>query len=310
MVYLTKEIYAIPILLSIGIAFLGSYATVTTYEQFRLSSKVNKSKVFNSSFLLVLTAVCLGGVTIWAMHFIGMNSVILVNPETNEIVTIEFKILQTIVSLVVVLILAYVGLYISSRNKVFTKDKTDAIEQFIRDARDLTIKEIRTMRSKYDLLISLLTEDLKSLVIGGVIGAAGVCIMHYVGMDGVVFEGYIEWDGGIIFASVLIAVIAATAGFWILFRLLSLFPYVELLRGACAVIITVAVNGMHYTGMAAASYVYVPGKNMDISATELIDQSTAMYGALLASIVVVSFVFILAVADLRTWYETISNYTL
>ena len=301
-IYLTKEVYAIPILLSIGIAFLGSYATVTVYEQFRLSSKINRSKVFNSSFLLVLTSVCLGGVTIWAMHFIGMNAVILVNPETNEVVPIQFQILQTIISLVVVLILAYAGLYISSRNKVFTKDKTDAVEQFIKDSRDMSIKEIRSMKSKYDLLISLLTEDLKSLVIGGVIAATGVCVMHYVGMAGVVFEGYIEWNAGIVFASVLIALVAATAGFWILFRLLSLFPYIEVLRGVCAVIITVAVNGMHYTGMAAASYVYEAGKNTNISSAELIDQSTAMYGALLASIVVVSFVFILAVADLRSWY--------
>ena len=245
---LEKVTNVVPVLLSMGIAFLGSYATVTIYEQFRLSSKINRSKISNSSFLLVLTAVCLGGVTIWSMHFIGMNAVILINPETNEIVPIQFKILETIVSLIVVSILAYVGLYIVARNKVYTQDKADAIDSFIRDARNLSMNEIRSMKSKFDLLISLLTEDLKSLIVGGIIGASGVCVMHYIGMGAVVFEGYIKWNIGIVVASLLIALVAATAGFWMLFRLLSLFPYVELLRGVCALIITAAVNGMHYTG--------------------------------------------------------------
>ena len=54
--------------------------------------------------------------------------------------------------------------------------------------------------------------------------------------------------------------------------------------------------------MAAATYIYVPGQNSG----SLIDQSTAMYGALLAAITVISFVFIMAVADLRSWYVPVS----
>ena len=81
--YLTKQVSVIPILLSIGIAFLGSYATISVYEQFRLSSKTNRPKILGTASLLLLDAVCLGGVTIWAMHFIGMSSVTLVIPTTN-----------------------------------------------------------------------------------------------------------------------------------------------------------------------------------------------------------------------------------
>ena len=64
-----------------------------------------------------------------------------------------------------------------------------------------------------------------------------------------VFEGHIKWNPGIVAASVIIAIIAASAAYWILFRLLSLFPDLEVLRIACAVIMSLAVNGMHYTGM-------------------------------------------------------------
>jgi NO-binding membrane sensor protein with MHYT domain len=57
-----------------------------------------------------------------------------------------------------------------------------------------------------------------------------------------------EWDWGIVAASVLIAVVAATAAFWILFAALPLRPDLEILRVLAAVIAAVAVCGMHYTG--------------------------------------------------------------
>ena len=37
-----------------------------------------------------------------------------------------------------------------------------------------------------------------------------------------IFDGYIEWDVGVVAASVLIAVGASTAAFWTLFRLLAM----------------------------------------------------------------------------------------
>ena len=118
------------------------------------------------------------------------------------------------------------------------------------------------MKNKYQLLISMLFEGLPNLIFGGIVGATGVCVMHYVGMSAVVFDGYIEWNVGIVIASVIIALIAATAAFWILFRLLSLFPHLEMLRLVVAIIMTVAVNGMHYTGKSFVHsfiHVYLPG---------------------------------------------------
>jgi NO-binding membrane sensor protein with MHYT domain len=56
------------------------------------------------------------------------------------------------------------------------------------------------------------------------------------------------WNVGIVAASAIIAVVAATVAFWILFRLLALYPHYEILRIAGAVVAAVAVNGMHYTG--------------------------------------------------------------
>ncbi len=62
------------------------------------------------------------------------------------------------------------------------------------------------------------------------------------------FPGDIAWDSGIIASSIVIALVASTAAFWILFRLLSLYPQKEVLRLGSAAIMTIAVCGMHYVG--------------------------------------------------------------
>ncbi len=72
--------------------------------------------------------------------------------------------------------------------------------------------------------------------------------MHYLGMWAMSFEGHIVWDEGVIASSIVIALVASTAAFWILFRLLSLYPHMEILRIASSLVMALAVCGMHYTG--------------------------------------------------------------
>lgn len=78
----------------------------------------------------------------------------------------------------------------------------------------------------------------------------GVAVMHYLGMFGMRFPGYIVWSLPLIAVSVLIAIVAASAALWLAFRTRSLS-----LRFAAAALMGVAVCSMHYTGMAAADFV-------------------------------------------------------
>jgi NO-binding membrane sensor protein with MHYT domain len=299
--YLIKEFHAGFLFMSLGIAFVGSYATITLYEQFRLCSKVNTLKLFSPTVLLLWTALTLGGVAIWCMHFVGMSSVVLRN-ENGDIVQLEYEISLTIVSLIAVLVLAYTGFLISSSNKIFTTDRIEVIESFIKESRNLSISQIRKLPSKYQVLFGMLFEGLPHLTAGGIITGIGVCVMHYTGMKAISFHGHIVWNVGIIAASVLIAVVAATAAFWILFRLLSLFPYSERLRVICAIVMAIAVNGMHYTGMAAAEFEW-DGEGVErLQKPFTVDTTTETYGALTACAIMVSFVFILSISELRSWY--------
>ena len=236
------------IALSFGLAFVGAYVAIHICEQFRLSSRENQSKILSRRMLLVLMACCIGGVAVWSMHFVGMAAVSFQDGDGNDL-PLRYRYDLTLVSLAVMIVLAYVGIYICSRDDVYMIDKIDTIDAFIEDAKKMSISEIRTLKINPLMITFLaLTKNVHVLLAGGIVTAAGVCIMHYVGMQAVVLDARIEWNYGVVAASVIIAIVAATAAYWILFRLLALYPQIEVLRLASSIIAAVAVNGMHYTG--------------------------------------------------------------
>ncbi|QIL79244.1 histidine kinase [Diaphorobacter sp. HDW4A] len=103
------------------------------------------------------------------------------------------------------------------------------------------------------LALAYVAKDAKNntrvLTAGGLLGL-GVAVMHYLGMFGMRFPGYIMWSWGIIAISVVIAMAAASAALWLAFRTKSMG-----MRGVAAAVMGIAVCSMHYTGMAAADFV-------------------------------------------------------
>jgi NO-binding membrane sensor protein with MHYT domain len=92
--------------------------------------------------------------------------------------------------------------------------------------------------------------NLKRLLVAGTSVGLGVVVMHYLGMYGMRFGGYISWSFGLVATSILIAIVAATAALWLAFNTKPVA-----LRLVAAVVMAVAVCAMHYTGMAAADFV-------------------------------------------------------
>ena len=86
------------------------------------------------------------------------------------------------------------------------------------------------------------------IAIGGVIIGLGVNAMHYIGMAAMRLDGDVDYDMMRVGASIAIAVVAATV---------ALFLSVTVRTGAAifgsALVMGVAVNGMHFTGMSAMS---------------------------------------------------------
>lgn len=295
------------ILLSMSVAFCGAYASIALYEQFRMCSKDYQPKILTPATLLFLMSASLGGVTIWCMHFVGMGAFKLLDKD-RHLVPISYRLDYTLISLVAVILMCFVGLFISSRDRRFTQDKVDAVNTMIEELKAATIKEIRHLEKKHTFYAKNLLKNPLPLVIAGLFTAGGVCIMHYLGMAAMVIEGHINWNVGIIAASVIIAIAVSTIAFWILFRLLAFFPDIELLHCGCAVIMAVAVNAVHYAGMAAATFVYVKDENATLTAT-IINYKECFYGSLFAAVIFLQFVYIISIADLRAWYNNLADLT-
>lgn len=124
------------------------------------------------------------------------------------------------------------------------------------------------MPTSYDILITLLsalisvgacclgmtiatlgTFRIDNLMPAGCIMGCGVASMHYCGMAAMLMPAEIEYDLNILLASVIIAAVASIAALWLAFRTRG-----HLQKLASALVMGVAVCGMHYTGMTAASF--------------------------------------------------------
>jgi len=88
------------------------------------------------------------------------------------------------------------------------------------------------------------------LVLAGVLMGLGVAGMHYTGMAAMLMPAQTVYDQNIVALSVVIAIVASIAALWLAFNLRG---WMQLL--GAALVMGVAVCGMHYTAMAAAGFV-------------------------------------------------------
>jgi diguanylate cyclase len=91
---------------------------------------------------------------------------------------------------------------------------------------------------------------LGSLVMGG-----GICAMHYSGMAAIQIVPMIRYEPRLVLASIAIAVSASFVALWLAFRLRhGQSRAIRLARLAAAVVMGLAISGMHYTAMAASAF--------------------------------------------------------
>jgi NO-binding membrane sensor protein with MHYT domain len=84
------------------------------------------------------------------------------------------------------------------------------------------------------------------VIIGGIFTGVGVAAMHYTGMAAMRLPATVTYERSLVVASIWIAVIAATVALWFTVTLRR-----PVLLVIAAMVMGVAVNGMHFTGMFA-----------------------------------------------------------
>ncbi len=132
------------------------------------------------------------------------------------------------------------------------------------------------------------------LVAGGVIIGIGVAAMHYMGMAAMSMPGAMSYDTPLVVASVVIAIVAGTAALWI-----GTWVRGSAATVGAALVMGVAVCGMHYTGMAALR---VHGGSMPSIAVRAVSGATMVSGATAASFLIP----VLLVISLATFLLTLA----
>jgi PAS domain S-box-containing protein len=102
-----------------------------------------------------------------------------------------------------------------------------------------------------------------------VLMGAAISGMHYIGMAAMSAPVRVTYSAALVALSILIAIVASFAGLWLAFRFRSdRSSGATIRKAASAVVMGVAISGMHYTGMAAARF--APGSMMTTSGSPVL----------------------------------------
>jgi PAS domain S-box-containing protein len=121
-----------------------------------------------------------------------------------------------------------------------------------------------------------------SVVMGG-----GIAAMHYIGMAAMRLPAMMLWNHAIVALSIVIAMIVSLVAMWLAFRFRGETRELAPLKVASACVMGVAVVAMHYTGMAAATFVQ-SAETVDISDSVAIS-SLGITGIILVTLAVLVF---------------------
>jgi len=198
------------------------------------------------------------GAGIWSMHFIGMLAFKLP-------IRMAYDPFITLLSMVIAVVTSGLALAIVSRLAIISRTEI----------------------------------DLPVLVAGGVIMGAGICGMHYTGMAAMRMDPPIEYSPGLFVASMVIALTASVAAVWLAFTFHSHRDGPRpLQRTGAAVVMGLAISGMHYTAMAAANF--EPGAVCAVSRAFDVDNVLLAYGIAVTILSILALTILLPLLTARS----------
>ena len=228
--------------LAYGMSALGSFLGLRCMILSRAYEGAAKAR------WLILAAVSIGAVGIWAMHFIAMLGFTIPGEP------IRYNVPITVGSLLISVAVVTIGSFI----------------------------------------VGFGNGGWPRLIAGGAVIGVGVAAMHYMGMAAMSMTGSMSYNLPLVALSVVIAVVAGTTALWIGTWVRSVVA-----TFGAALVMGVAVTGMHYTGMAA---LHVKGGSMPSIAAQQVSGISGVSGAAAATFLIP----LLLVISLATFLLTLS----
>jgi diguanylate cyclase (GGDEF)-like protein/PAS domain S-box-containing protein len=118
--------------------------------------------------------------------------------------------------------------------------------------------------------------------------AAGIGTMHYIGMQALRVQGQLIWDHGFVAASLAVGFVLATAALYARRRLRKFAV------PAAALLLTLAICGLHFMAMAAATI--LPNPNIEVPVN-------TMAPGILAVLVGAAALILLAIGGMHVWFD-------
>jgi NO-binding membrane sensor protein with MHYT domain len=137
------------------------------------------------------------------------------------------------------------------------------------------------------------------LALSGIFMGLGIAAMHYTGMAAMQGDTELSYDGLLVALSLVIAIGASTAALWLAFRTTDLK-----LKVAGAVVMGLAVSGMHYTGMRAAIFT-ASGPVHEAQGNGSLDQTNLALAVACITFVILAFALIASLYEQKRAEESL-----
>jgi NO-binding membrane sensor protein with MHYT domain len=141
------------------------------------------------------------------------------------------------------------------------------------------------------------------LLLSGIVMGLGIVAMHYIGMTAMQGHAELSYDRLFVALSVVIAIGAATTALWLAFRTPDLWQ-----KLIAALVMGLAISGMHYTGMRAAIFTArapVHEAQMEAPANASLDQTNLALGVAGVTFAILAFASIASLFERKRAEETL-----
>jgi diguanylate cyclase len=147
----------------------------------------------------------------------------------------------------------------------------------------------------------------RQVLLGTFFMAAGIVSMHYTGMEAMKMDAVIEYNRFLWALSVIIAFPVSIVALYLLSFVSQNYQSTKLpwVKTVSALIMGIAISGMHYTGMAAASF--KPNHHADFSGAAPFDNTLLAYAIAIVILILLGLVFISMFIDRRFEYQSIQS---
>jgi PAS domain S-box-containing protein len=139
--------------------------------------------------------------------------------------------------------------------------------------------------------------SLLQLMGGGIVLGLAIASMHYLGMIAMRVQAHIQYNWILVALSVAIAICASCLALWLAFKVREQTLRIGWKLGG-ALIMGVAICGMHYTGMKAARF--LPTSPIETSPSPTLDTQLLATGVGIATLIILSLTLLVLLCDKRT----------